>query len=448
MQMSMNLGAVQTVTPQMIAFMTVLQCSSQELGDYLTEMSYENPLMDLKEPQQEPPMPEEPLLDRLRWLRSSDRQNRSYYTDADRDSVDQYLPAPQNMCLSDFVREQIVTLKASPELRAAMETVAELLDDRGLYDGPVQEIARISGCGEEIAAEALELVRALEPAGVAAKCVKDALLCQLRQTEPEKPLAKRLLLEHFGHLSSWSSQRIAKAMGVSEEAVQAAKQDIALLNPYPSNGFAGQGSIRYVTPDLRIYDSEEGLTVVEENPYLPTVSINSDYLDLLQATQDQEIRRYLTQKLAQLEQVMENLSRRRSTVLRCGEIIAKRQKPFFYGGTLEKMTLRDVAMELEVHESTVSRAVRNKYLQCERGIFPMSAFFSRDVGQNVGLSRSHIQKVLQSIIAAEDPEKPLSDEKIVSALADRHIALSRRAVAKYRMELGILPASARKRRRG
>ena len=167
---------------------------------------------------------------------------------------------------------------------------------------------------------------------------------------------------------------------------------------------------------------------------------------MLETERDPEVQAYLKNKLRQIEQVMGNLDRRKSTLVRCGEVIADRQASFFRGESLQKLTLRDVAEELGLHESTVSRAVKNKYIQCARGIFPMSAFFTRDVGQNVGVSRSRIQDEMMRIIDGEDPRKPLSDEKIVSELGKRHILLSRRAVAKYRAELGVPAASARKHR--
>ena len=165
---------------------------------------------------------------------------------------------------------------------------------------------------------------------------------------------------------------------------------------------------------------------------------------MLETENDPEVRAYLSDKLRQLEQVIGNLGRRKSTLLRCSEVIASHQAAFFRGGALGTLTLKDVAEELGLHESTISRAVKNKYVQCPRGVLPMSAFFSRDVGQNVGLSRSSIQAVMAQIIGGEDSQKPLSDEKIAAELAKKRIALSRRAVAKYRMELGIPAASARK----
>ena len=442
MRMTADLATTQSVSPQMVASMTVLQCGAQELGDYLEELSYENPLMDLQEPERADHAPVTDAVDKLRWLKSCDYQNRSYYRDSDRDSMDQYLHIGQDMRLEDFIGEQILTLNVTSELRHAMEVIAELLDDRGLFPGTTAEIAGLARCSEAAAAEALNLVRTLEPVGVAAESVQQALL---RQLEPmEKPVALRLIREHFTHLGTWSDQRLAREMGISKEAVAAAKNFVATLRPYPSYGFAGREDIQYITPDVSIFPEDGALKAVVEEGYLPKVQINARYLEMLETEQDPAVRAYLSDKLRQLEQVIGNLERRKSTLLRCGEIIAARQEAFFRGGALQKLTLRDVAEELGLHESTVCRAIKNKYMQCDRGMFPMSAFFSRDVGQNAGMSRSSIQAVMAQIIGGEDPQKPLSDEKIAMELAKKRINLSRRAVAKYRMELGIPAASARK----
>ena len=235
-------------------------------------------------------------------------------------------------------------------------------------------------------------------------------------------------------------------MGVSEEAVRAARTWIAAANPHPGNGFAGREDIRYVTPDLSIMEQDGVLTVTAEERYLPAVHINSEYLHMLETETDPELQAYLKGKLRQVEQVLGDIDRRKSTLQRCGEVIAARQAAFFRGESLRKLTLRDVAEELGLHESTISRAVKNKYVECARGMFPMSAFFCRDVGQNAGMSRSGIQDRMVRILDGEDPRKPLSDEKIAEELRKAHIILSRRAVAKYRMELGIPAASGRKRK--
>jgi RNA polymerase sigma-54 factor len=194
----------------------------------------------------------------------------------------------------------------------------------------------------------------------------------------------------------------------------------------------------YIQPDLSI---QGGLVQLLA---LPTLTVDPQYRALLDTTQDPVLRRYLQEKLQALEQVIEDLGRRNATIARCGEVIARTQGDFFAGGPLEKLTLRDVAQELEVHESTVSRAVKGKYVQCSRGILPMRSFFSRSAGQNPALCRERIQAVLAALVSQEDPRRPLSDQALAQLLEDRHIHLSRRAVAKYRGELGIRPAHLRR----
>ena len=444
MQLNMNLNTVQTVSPQIVASMTVLQCGAQELAAYLEELSYENPLIELQQPVKE--NYEQVVMDKLLWLKNNDRQNNAYYGAERTSRIEQFLPSERQECLTDYLLEQILLICADRTIRRAMETIIYLLDERGLYDGTVDEIAALCTCSLSTAKKALEEVRKLEPAGVAAGCVKDSLLTQLVGLQPRRYLAERIVKEHFEHLATWSTSRMAKVMQVSEEAVVNAKKVIASLNPYPAAGFASRENIQYVTPDVKIELDQTGVRVTVEERYIPSVRINSEYLLMLQSEKDPQTQEYLRQKLFQMEQLMSNLDSRKSTVARCSEIIAQRQMAFFQGGQIQKLTLRDVAEELGIHESTVSRAVRNKFVQCERGIYPMSVFFSRDVGQNVGMSRDQIKEVLEQIIAEENPEKPFSDERITEELAGRHITLSRRAVAKYRMELGIPPASARKRK--
>ncbi len=446
MRMTVGVGTAQSITPQMIAAMKVLQSGAQELKDYLEELSYENPLMDLQEPEQiVDAAKHSAFADKLKWLKSYDCQNNSYYTEPEQDSLDQFCHLEKGTSLVDFVKEQILTLDASPEERTAMEVIADLLDERGLYGGTLTEIAALAGCSTETAKTALRRVRMLDPAGVAAETIQTALLMQLCSMDiPCKGLVEELLEKHFQYLGSWSEKRLAKELGTTETDIQQAKKVLAGLNPFPSNGFASETETQYITPDLRIDLGERGCTVTAEDPYTPTIHINAEYLKLLSSAQDPKVKQYLKQKLEQLEQVMQNVDRRKSTMLRCGEIIADRQASFFSGGTLTRMTLRDVAEKLGVHESTVSRAVKNKYVQCDRGIYPMSHFFRRNVGQNYGMCRSGIQAVMEEIIRSENPANPLSDEKIVAELDARHISLSRRSVAKYRLELGIPPASARK----
>jgi len=442
MRLELNLRVSQTVTPQMVLSMTMLQYSGAELEEYLETISYENPLMELQKPT--PETSPDTFAQQLQWLRNGDRQNRAYY-----DPSELWQPEPaasQEQTLAAHLKEQILTMPLSRELRRCMEILVELLTPRGFFDGEIAEAARLSGCSLSLAQEALEKLKTLDPPGVGARGFQECMLLQLRRHSTPCDVACRLVQEHFEHLAAWPSQKLASAMGVSRQAVERARDLIAGLNPYPGDGFCTGEEIRYIRPDLHIYETAEGFAVraCEENA--PTLSVNHEYLKMLRSEQDPEVQKYLRQKLSQLEQLMKNLKNRKSTMVGCAEIIARRQDAFLRGGSLTKMTLKDVAEEMGVHESTVSRTVRGKYIQCPRGIYEMSFFFSRSAGQNPELSRQQIMARLEQLISSEDPAQPFSDETLAALLAREHMVVSRRTVAKYRMELGILPASARKRK--
>ena len=440
MKMELELRSAQSITPQMIHSMTILQYGTQELAEYLSDLSYENPLLDLQEPRTDEKSA--PTLDRLRWLQSSDRQNRSYYADEDQRRCFSGSRETQHT-LEAFLREQLLSMSVPEDIRQAVFVLIELLDEHGFFTGSINEVCRLSRCKAATAQKALSLLRTLEPAGVGAGTVQESLLLQLARLEEDTELPRRIIAEQYRLISS--PARLAAALKVSPKQVEAALSRLAALTPYPADGFDTPDAILYVRPDLYIYAENDSLTVRCGEDILPQVHINSQYLNMLETERDPAVQKYLREKLRQVEQVMHDLNNRKSTMLRCGEILAEQQKDFFSGGSLKKLTLRDVAQELEVHESTVSRTVKDKYVQCSRGLFPMSHFFSRSAGQNPTLCRGNIQDALAKLIDGEDPARPYSDEKLSRLLAAQHIVISRRTVAKYRMELGILSASARKR---
>lgn len=439
MRLELNLKVAPTVSPQMILSMNMLQYSAQELEEYLEELSYENPLVELMEQPQD--QQQQSFLDRLQWLKNGDRQNKLYYSQGEDWRSDPVAPGEER--LEDYLKEQIMLLDIRKELSRAMEVAVDLLTPRGFFDGTAAEVARLSGCGIETAEEALRRLKTLNPVGVGAKDVQESLLLQLKGRQPRNEVAEKLVEQAYSHLASWPDGRLASLIGATKQQVEQARGVISTLSPFPGDGF-GSGSTLYVRPDLYVDEEEGELILRASENSLPQLVVNEQYLKMLRSQQDPEVQKYLKGKLGELEQVMRSLNNRKSTMLRCGEIIAAMQQDFFRGGPLRKMTLRDVAEEMGVHESTISRTVRNKYIQCSRGLYEMAYFFSRDAGQNYGVSREHIKERLRQLIDMEDPKKPLSDEKLVEQLARENMCLSRRTVAKYRMELGILSASGRR----
>lgn len=441
MKLTAEIKATQTITPQLIGTMTILSYSAKELEDYLVELSCENPMAELVRPQEAQPVDTGNFVQQLRWLRQSDRQNRSYYVNEASESAP--IAAPADCTLADFLREQLMTKSLSNSLSHTLLVLIDCLDDHGFYPGTARELAQLAGTDLAAAELALTTLKSLEPAGVGAKDVTECLLLQL-QRQPATALAQKLLQTYGLNLTA-SSAKLSRQLGASTADIDAALQQIRRLSPYPANGFSSGDAVIYVRPDLYIREQDGQLVVTGNETASPSLQINDQYLRMLEQEPDPEVQQYLRKKLSQLQQVIRDMGNRQSTMLRCGQVIARRQQAFLLGGSLQKMPLRDVAEELEVHESTVSRTVRDKYIECPRGILPMSSFFSRSAGQNPTMGRETIKSAIQQLISAEDSAHPSSDERLVSLLAARHITISRRAVAKYRAELGILPASARKR---
>lgn len=441
MRLTAKLSPTQTVTPQMITTVTILQYGAQELWDYLSELSYENPMVELHQPKE--PAKGSDFAEKLQWLKNSDRQNRNYYTE-DLQTVQNVAAPTAAGSLEAYLLEQLMLLNLDAAHMRGAKTVIGLLDEHGFFDGGIAEVAGLAGVSRAVAREALEQVRRLEPQGVGARNVRECLLTQLRRAPERDPLAEALVETYFDRLAAWSPRQIAARIGATAERVQGALEKIAALSPYPGDGFVSRENVVYVRPDVFIRSGEEGLEVQSNETNLPQITINQTYLHLLRSTQDPEVQHYLREKYAQAEQAVRNLQNRSSTMLRCAQVIARIQDRYFHGGSLCKMTLRDVAEEMGVHESTVSRTVRDKYIQCDQGLFPMHYFFSRSAGQNGNLSRENVKAALAKLLAGEDPARPMSDEQLVAQLSAQHITISRRAVAKYRAELGIPAAYVRK----
>lgn len=441
MKMALNLRQIQTVSPKMITSMTVLQYGTQELQTYLSELSYENPMVELLEPVSE--FRTDDTVDRLRWLTQGDRQNRVYYAE---DADARPIPAAQDNSLGTYLRQQLLDGRCSGKQLRAIHVMIDLLDEHGFFTGSIAEAARLAHCPVEDVQAALLRLRQLDPAGVGAGDIRESLLLQLARLDEDTALARKIVETRLEDLRTLSPQRLAAECGQSVSAVQDALLQITGLHPYPADGFSGQEATVYVQPDLYIYPEGDDFRVQSAEHALPKIQISRQYLKLLETDQDPEVQKYLREKLRQAQQVLHDLANRRSTILRCGEVLCRRQRDFFTGGALRKMTLRDVAEELGVHESTVSRTVRDKYVQCPQGLLPMNRFFSRSAGQNPELCRENIKTVLVRLIEEENPAHPYSDEQLTGLLATQNIVISRRAVAKYRTELGILPASARRRR--
>jgi len=442
----------QTLSQRQLYSVELLRLGALELDAYIRELAQENPLIEVEEsPSPTAPAPDRSeLLDRLRWLEDNDRQNWFYqqYSDEELDPLARVgTGGGLEETLVSFLSRQLDRLKLDGEERRLVEYLIRCLDDDGYLRTPLEELSRQGGISMEKLERALAVLRTLEPAGVGAADLSQCLELQLERIGEDGP-ALSIVRDHLDALARRHYRAIASALNIPQSQVEQALLTIRELDPRPGSVFQSGGHVQYVQPDLVVEEKEGLLTVRSARGERPPFRVSRYYRGLLQSSEDREVRDYLTEKLRQAENVLWAAEQRESTLLRCARVIVARQSAFFREGpeALIPLGLAEVASELELHESTISRAIREKYLQCARGLYPLSYFFSRRAGTGgkEGPSGTAARTLLQRVIKEEDKSAPLSDQQLSLRLAQEGCEISRRTIAKYREELGILSASGRK----
>lgn len=452
MELKQDQRQAQTLSPQMIQSMKLLQMGTVELREYIQEQLQENPALESEEVS--PARDDEgrdQLLQKVEWLHATDVQNRWYNREDARDLIETFPGSrgadPSEESLYDHLRAQIQFKTLSPSLRDAVECVLQSLNSAGRLDEPAARLAGLAGTSEAVVLRAIELVQSLDPAGVAARDLSECLALQLVR-RGETGLALTIARDYLEDMGRDHYHHIAQATGASRDEVGAACRLIRSLDPRPGAAFAPRETPGCIIPDLAVVAAEDGFEVVSNDSYTPSLQVSSYYHQLMETSDNTEVRDYLSEKVRQAKWVVQNVEQRRSTLLSCARYIVARQEDFFRHGPghLLPLSLADAAAALAVHESTVSRAIRNKYLQCAYGVFPLKYFFSRalPVGGEEDVSAERAKTALRSLIGAEDKKKPLSDQKLCELLAEQGIRLSRRTAAKYRDEMGI-PSTAGRR---
>ncbi|MCI2105553.1 MAG: RNA polymerase factor sigma-54 [Intestinimonas sp.] len=451
MELDLSIKQTQTLSPQMMQSMAILQMGSQELLEYIEEQVQENPVLETSEI---PPNEQESnvLQRKLEWLESTDAQNRYYYQ---QDSEDQNDPisnygttqeVEDNLYL--YVASQLSGITLEKGLKQACSYLIESLDQNGWLDESVEDLASQIGCPTALMEQALHVVQSLEPAGIAARGLSECLVLQLKRRGGDNTLALAIARDYLDPLSKNRYAFIAKSLNATCEQTRAACEQIRSLNPRPGTGFSARENLTYINPDIFVINFPDYFEVLTNDYFFPNLSVSNYYCRMLRESSDNEVRDYLTGKVRQAKWVVHSIEQRRSTLMKCAETLLQLQQDFFrHGhGHLHPMTLADVAGRIGVHESTVSRAVKDKYLQCSNGVYPLNYFFSRSLGDGGGDTSSpdFAKAILKKLIAEENKKKPLSDQKLCQIMAERGCTLSRRTVAKYRDELHIPCTTGRK----
>ena len=428
------------LTPQLLQSMEVLQMTSQELLEYVGRMAEENPLLDQSDP---PEQAYEELRRQAGWIDGGLGDRGTFVHE---EAVLEAGAADREMeGLSAFLRDQLHRLRLSRPLNALCGYLAELVDEDGYLAQEDLDGLDALKIPRDLTAQALSVLQSLDPPGVGARTLSECLLLQLSRRGAEDPVAMEIAARFLPELGRKHYAAIARKLGVEAEAVRVAERTIAALEPHPGRAFQSAGTTAYIRPDVFVAELDGELRVVLNEYYLPRVSVNGYYLRLLKESGEKETKDYLREKLRQAKWLLDSLERRGGTLRQCAGAVLEAQRPFFTGEAeeLSPMTLSQLAGELGLHPSTVSRAVRGKYLQCRQGTYPLRYFFSRPIGG--GASRQAAKQAVLELIRDEDRSRPLSDQDLCALLAARGISVARRTVAKYRLELGIGPSAARRR---
>ena len=447
--MELQQTQTQKLSQRQLYSVELLRLSTLELEGYVRELAQENPLVELEEPSATPHSEgRDDLLGRLRWLEDNDRQNWFYqqFSDEELDPLARIgTGGGLEETLVSFLCRQLDRLRLEEGAVRLVRYLIYCLDDNGYLRTPLEELSRQGAVPLPELERALAVLKTLEPAGVGAAELSECLALQLDRIGEAGP-ALEIVRGHLESLARRHDRAIAAKLGIPAAEVEEARKIIRELDPRPGAVFQRTEQVYYIQPDLILEEKEGRLSVRSARGERPPFRVSRYYRKLLEQTEDKEVREYLTEKLRQAENVLWAAEQRGSTLMRCAQVVVERQSGFFRWGSeaLAPLRMGDVARELGLHESTVSRAVREKYLQCPQGLYPLSWFFSRSAGAGEGLSGTAARKLLLRLIDGEDKGKPLSDQQLSACMAQEGCPISRRTVAKYREELGIPSASGRK----
>ena len=458
MDLKLQVKQTQTLSQRMIQSAEILQMTSQELNTYINELALENPVIDIVEPPTAQEQRES--IEQQEWLNSFNEEN--YYLYQRQNNDDDYdfksswnINTDDGETLQDYLWSQLITENFTDQETEIIKFMLECLDNKGYLEESIETIASYFGTDTELVEDLLSDLQALDPSGVCARTLEECLKLQLERRNMLTPVLESIIDNCLEMVAKNQIPAIARKLRLSPTETAGYCQIIKSLNPKPGVSFSSRDQLRYIIPDVTIVKFKDHFDILLNESMYPTIELNSYYRQMNQNPESSELKEYLGNKIRQAEWVKQCVTQRGKTLMQVSRAILEHQEEFFTFGPahLSPLRLADIAQELDIHESTVSRAVSKKYLQCSWGVYPMNYFFSRSVavqessGNENGaqsVTAADIKRVLREIIEEENKKKPYSDRLLGEKLAERGISISRRTVAKYREEEGIADASGRK----
>ena len=351
--------------------------------------------------------------------------------------------------LQELLLEQLRLSDADEKQMILAELIIGSIDDSGYLRSILADLATVGGVSIKKMEQILTFVQSFDPPGIGARDPRECLLIQLERNGKKKSEVYTLVNRHLDELAANKLPQITKKMGIAMDRLHELIEEIKLLNPYPGSLLSPNNPV-YIVPEVTIFENEDGdFKVKKEESHLPQLRISQYYIKLLEApSTPKETKEYIRQKLAGSKALMTSITQRQSTICQIAEVILDTQYDFFEKGIdfLHPLTMQQVADKLGIHETTVSRALANKYLQTPSGLFEFKFFFSTGFQNNDGdeISNRSVMEKIKDIIAREDTAKPYSDLKLTKLLKEEGLSVARRTVAKYREAIGIPSSHMRK----
>ena len=473
------------MAPHIIQSIEVLTLPALELQTFIQQQLETNPVLDtneLSQTEDEPAAPEaeehtstqeppvegaaevekpvdEEFLNNFENLQgeewddyySRDRIRKSGDEEKDKKQEAMQNTADKPITLQDFLFQQFGLLELPEDWRRIGEQIIYNIDANGYLGYPLEEIIKnlepIPALPE--AEKVLHCIQCLEPTGICARNLQECLLLQLSETDSNYLFKRELIEKHLHDISTNKYPKIAKETGRTIEEVKEMVQEIQKLNPKPGANYSNEQK-SCIIPDL-VLEIVDGEYIIRlENSYIPQLHINHKYLQLLQQTADKAspVKEFIKKKIESANWIIEAIKQRQHTLFRVANRVVEHQQEFFEHGPshLKPLKMQDVADDLEIHVSTVSRAISDKYIQTPRGVLPLKFFFTGSIDKKDGdnESRVTVQERIQEIIAQEDKQNPLSDDDIAVKLKQLGLAIARRTITKYRKALKIASSRQRK----
>ena len=462
------------MTPQLQMAIKLLQLSRLELMDVIRQEMEENPALEeiqevpaadntmesaeapaeeaeQTEPEKEVTI-EEKLQEDIDWSNYIDEYNsvgRVNYESEDREAPKFEAFIAQKESLSSHLLWQLLMTSPTEEEQNIGSQIIGNLNRDGYLDISMEELAQNSGSLPEKVEEVLAVMQSFNPVGVCARDLKECLTIQARQLGLDNTIVVDVIQNHLTHLENKNFKAISKALKKSLDEVISAVKVIQALEPRPGRQFSDE-TPQYITPDIYVYKLEDEFVILLNDDGMPKLRVNSYYKKAINEGEkiSPQAKDYIQEKMRSATWLIRSIHQRQKTIYKVMESILKFQNDFFEKGIayLKPMVLRDVAQDISMHESTISRVTTNKYAFTPQGIFELKYFFNSSINRVHGeaIASASVQDKIRQIIESENPKKPYSDSKIAEILKQTNIDIARRTVAKYREMLGLLSSNKRK----